>query len=99
MIASFSIFPIGRGVSVGSEVAKAVKIVEDSGLPYRLTPMGTVIEGSWERVMGVIKRCRDRLRRDNERVYLTISIDDRKGASGRIRKKVESVERRLGQLR
>src|SRR5713101_3125768 len=53
-IAEFSITPIGKGVSVGEYVARAVDIVDRSGLPYRLNPMGTVIEGSFDQVLALI---------------------------------------------
>ena len=96
MIARFTIFPVGRSVSLSSEVAKAVRIIEKSGLPYQLTAMDTELEGSWDAVMAVIKKCRDRLRRDNKRVYITIAIDDRKGARGRLKGKVTSVMAKVG---
>src|SRR5437879_13728426 len=56
-IAEFSITPIGKGVSVGEYVARSVDIVDRSGLPYRLNPMGTVIEGSFDEILALIARC------------------------------------------
>lgn len=99
MIANVSIFPVGRGVSLSAYVAEALEEVHKSGLDYRLTAMGTILEGEWDEVMKVIKKMRDRLRKDSERVYLTISIDDRadkpacrQAGAGRIEAKVKSVE-------
>lgn len=96
MIASFSILPICGGCSLSGEVAKALEVVERSGLPYKLTAMGTELEGSWEQVMNVIKQCHDRLAKDNERLYMTIAIDDRRGGQGEIAGKVQSVEKKVG---
>ena len=98
MIVEFSIVPIGKGVSVSEDVAKCLEIVDKSGLPYRFNPMGTVIEGDFDQVMDVIKRCHMAVLEDAERVSTLIKIDDRKGATGLIDKKVESVERRLGKV-
>jgi len=96
MIVELSIFPIGTGVSLSSEVARIVKIIDAGGLPYQLTAMSTIIEGDWDRVMAVIKECHEALLEKSERVYTRIVIDDHKGKTGRLRGKVESIEKRLG---
>jgi len=96
MIAEFSIIPIGAGVSTSAEVAKVIKLIDESGLKYRLNPMGTVVEGEWAEVMGLINRCHALVMSDVERVITSITVDDRKGYTDRITKKVESVERILG---
>ncbi len=97
MIAEFSVIPIGAGVSTSKEVAKIIKLIDEAGLPYKVNPMGTVVEGDWQAVMGLIEKCHKQVYSDVERVLTSITIDDRKGyESGRIEKKVESVERILG---
>ncbi|MGQ0796957.1 MAG: MTH1187 family thiamine-binding protein [Methanobacteriota archaeon] len=95
-IAEFSITPIGVGVGVGAYVARAVDLVDRSGLPYRVNPMGTVVEGPLDDVVALIVRCHKAIASDCERVSTVIKIDDRKGASGQIDAKVRAVERRLG---
>ncbi len=96
MIAQISIFPIGtKSDSLSRYVAEAVQIVDKSGLAYRVTSMGTIIEGEWDAVMKTVKALRDRMLKKADRVYLTISIDDRKGGQKRIEAKVASVENRL----
>ena len=96
MVADFSIMPVGAGESLSGDVAEAVRLVTQSGLPYRVGPMSTSVEGPWDEVMALIKRCRDRMLERHNRVYLTIRIDDRKGATGRLAAKVEAVEQKLG---
>jgi len=95
-IAEFSITPIGKGVGVGEYVARAVNIVDRSGLPYRLNPMGTVIEGSLNEILALIARCHKAVAKDCERVSTFIKIDDRKRTSGQLDAKVSAVERRIG---
>lgn len=95
MLVQFSIVPIGKGSSIGDDIARVLKIVDDSKLPYKINPMGTVVEGSWDQVMKLIKRCHAAVLKNGERVLTTISIDDRKGKPNRIEEKVGSVEKRL----
>jgi uncharacterized protein (TIGR00106 family) len=95
MVVEFSVWPM-VGPSVSQQVAKVVKLVDESGLDYRLNAMGTVVEGDWDEVMGLIKKCHQLLAGETERVITNISIDDRKGRTKRIAGKVESIERILG---
>jgi len=96
MLVEFSIIPIGVGSSIGGQLTKVLKIVDESGLPYKVNPMGTVIEGEWDEVLRLIKKCHEAVMEEGERALTTISIDDRKGRAQRIDEKVESIERRLG---
>jgi len=95
MLAEFSTFPVGVGASLSRYVARAIKIIEESGLPYRVNPMGTVIEGEFDEVMEVIKKCHMAMLEEGERVVTYIKIDDRKGRTGAIEKKMESVQDKL----
>jgi len=96
MLIEFSIIPIGVGSSIGDQLAEVLKIVDESGLPYKVNPMGTVIEGEWEEVMKLIKKCHRTVMKMGERTLTTITIDDRKGKPNRIEEKVKSIERRIG---
>lgn len=96
MLAEFSVVPIGKGESVGQYVAECLKIVESSGLPYKINPMGTVVEGDYDAVMSVIRACHMRIMQLSPRVITSIKLDDKGAVSGMIDKKVESVERHLG---
>ena len=95
MIAAFSISPLGAGESVSDAVADCVRIVRSSGLPNETNAMFTNIEGDWDEVMDVIKRCVDHVASVAPRVSLVVKIDHRPGATGALRSKVEAVERRL----
>jgi len=99
LIAEFSVVPVGKGESLSSYVAECVKIVEESGLEYRLCPMGTVVEGEYDEVMEVIGRCHARVRQMASRVLTTVKIDDREGARGAIDSKVRSVQAKVSGMR
>lgn len=96
MLLEFSMWPMGKGESVGPFVARSLDIIDRSGVSYRLNPMGTVLEGEWDEVMGVVKACFERMSEDCNRISCTVKMDWRRDASGRLTAKVASVERQLG---
>ena len=96
MIVNFSVVPIGKGNSLSTQVAEVLKVVDESGINYKLHSMGTILEGDWDEILRLIKKCHERTLEDSNRVLTTITIDDRKGKSGRIVGKIQSVERKLG---
>jgi uncharacterized protein (TIGR00106 family) len=96
MLVQFSIVPLGKGESVSEQISKVLKIVDDRGLPYKVTPMGTVVEGEWNEVMALIRTCHLELLKSIPRLITTITIDDRPEKPDRITEKVRSVEKKLG---
>lgn len=96
MLVEFSVVPLGVGESVSQYVAECMKIVEDSSLSYKINPMGTVVEGEYDEVMALVKRCHMRIFELCPRVITTVKIDDRRGAKGVIDRKILSVEEKLG---
>ena len=96
MLVTFSIFPIGKGESIRKYVAEAVDEVDKSRLDYRLTAMGTVVEGDWDDVMRLMKKVHDRVLKMSDRIYMTLAIDDRKDKRRRMEAKVKAVEAVLG---
>ncbi len=95
VLVNFSIFPMDKGESVSPYVARAVRILRDSGLTQSLGPMGTSIEGEWDQIMALVTQCLEELKKDCNRVYMVITADYRKGPAGRIEGKVKAVEGRL----
>lgn len=95
MIVEFDTYPMGKESGLGEEIAEVSKIVESSELDYQLTAMGTIVEGDWDEVMEVIKKCHHRLREDYDRVETHVKIDDHAGKTGRIKGKVEAVEKNM----
>jgi uncharacterized protein (TIGR00106 family) len=95
MLVSLSIFPTDKGESVGKYVAKIIDLIDKSKLPYRTSAMSTVLEGNWEQVFGVIKKCHHALAKESNRVFLVITVDDRKKAKNRLTGKVDRIEQVL----
>jgi uncharacterized protein (TIGR00106 family) len=96
LLAEFSLTPLDKGASVSTYVARSIDIIDRSGLPYRLGPMGTCVEGEWDQVMGVLKQCCDRMAEDCERISISFKGDWRRGPSGRLTAKISKVESLLG---
>jgi uncharacterized protein (TIGR00106 family) len=98
MVAEFSIVPLGRGEELAKPVAQVLSLIDRSGLPYKATAMGTLVEGDWEAVFGLIKECHLCMRQHANRVLTHIAVDDREGAMGRLEGKVKDAENILGRM-
>lgn len=96
VLLEFSMAPSGKGESLSPYVARILDIIDKSGLPYQLTPMGTIIEGEWAETMGVVGACFEAMRTDCDRIGVHIKVDYRAGPAGRIKSKVAAVEAKLG---
>jgi len=96
VLLEFSMTPLDKGESLSRYVAPSLDIIEKSGVPYKLNPMGTVLEGEWDEVFGVVRKCYEKMNEECNRISVHIKVDARKNAKGRLEGKIESVEKRLG---
>ena len=99
MLAELEIIPVGtKSASLSGGLVDVAKLVDASGLDYRVGPMGTVVEGEWDQILALAKRCHQAVLQTADRVLTTIRIDDRKDhpGSGRIVQKVQSLESKVG---
>ena len=96
MLAQVTITPVGTGEELKEMIAKAVAIIEKSELDYQLTSMGTIIEGDWDEIMVIVKKCYDEIKTFADRVVTNIVIDDRKDLQNRLKNNVLEVEYALG---
>ena len=95
----FSMFPTSdecrEGSSVSKQVAKVIDVIDKSGVPYQLTPMGTIIEAkSMKEALGIVELAYEQLN-GCERVYSSLKFDIRKNCENRLKTKIESVEKVL----
>ena len=96
VLIEFSMFPIDKGASLSPYVARCIDIVDSSGLPYQCHAMGTTMEGGYDEVMDVVRRCFEALAADCDRIDCSIKIDYRKGRIDRLHGKLASLEEKLG---
>jgi len=92
----FSIMPLDKGAGLSEYVARALTIIDDSGLDYRLNPMGTVVEGEWDELLGLLTKCYRDQEKDSGRIIIQAKFDCRKGVSGALDRKIRSVEEKAG---
>ncbi len=99
MIVAFSISPMAGDETGGvtDAVARAVRVVRESGLPNETNAMFTNIEGEWDEVMAVVKQAVDVVAESSPRVGLVLKADIRPGYTGQLTAKVERIEAALEQ--
>lgn len=88
----FTLIPLDKGASFSKYVAGTLDIVRDSGLDYRLNPMGTVVEGDWDRLLELLTACVRNLEKDSGRISLSAKFDIRNGVTGALDGKIKSVQ-------
>jgi uncharacterized protein (TIGR00106 family) len=94
MIAMFTVVPHGKE-ALSEDVARVIDVIDRSGIEYRLTAMGTIVEGEADQVWALIRQCHETMRSSARRVSTHIAIDDREGKSEAIKSKVGNIERHL----
>jgi len=96
MLIELSITPLGRGTHLSKDLADILKIIDDSDIRYALTPFGTCLEGEWDDIMALVRRCHDQARSVSKHVLTTIRIEDEEGVNDKLITNVASVERVAG---
>jgi uncharacterized protein (TIGR00106 family) len=78
-VAELCLFPLGtESPSVGKYLEPVIEIIKGSGLKYQVCPMGTVVEGSVEEILDLVRLCHEAiLRAGAKRVVISLKIDDR----------------------
>jgi uncharacterized protein (TIGR00106 family) len=93
----FAMFPTDKGVSASPYVSRVIAMIRDSGLPYQLSAMGTIIEtATLGEAQEIVSKAYAVLQDDCSRVYCTVTFDIRDGAIGRMKQKVASIEEKIG---
>ncbi|MEA5367439.1 thiamine-binding protein [Amycolatopsis sp., V23-08] len=97
MIVAFSVSPSGGEPDggVSEAVARAVKVVRESGLPNSTNAMFTNVEGEWDEVMDVVKRAVEAAGEGSARVGLVLKADIRPGFADQLEAKVDRIEAHL----
>lgn len=96
VLLEFAMVPSGKGEHLTPYVARILDVIDRSGVTYRLTPMGTILEGSFDEVMQVVGDCYRALEPDCPRISMNLKMDARAGSGSRLASKIESVEQQLG---
>jgi len=71
MLLELSVLPKGKSPHVSDAAAGLGKIIDSSGLYHQAKNKGTVLEGTWEQLMAVAKKCHDEVMKTNEQ-FVTV---------------------------
>ena len=96
VIIDLCVVPLGVGLSVSKYVAACHKIISDAGLKSELHAYGTNIEGEWDAVFDVVKKCHQKIHAMGApRITTTIKAGTRTDRDQTMADKVESVKGKL----
>lgn len=100
-VMEISIIPVGTScTSVSSFVADCVRVLEEEGLKYEVTPMGTQVEGDLEALFDVARKMHEvPFRKGALRVVTSLKIDDRRDKPLSLEGKRTAVLEKLTQRR
>ncbi|WP_163557390.1 MTH1187 family thiamine-binding protein [Halomonas sp. NO4] len=96
VIIDLCVVPLGGSVSVSEEIAACQRVIKASGLAHQMHAYGTNIEGPWDEVMAVVKRCHEVVHdMGAPRITTTLKLGTRTDREQSMADKVESVEEKL----
>lgn len=96
VLMEFAIFPTDKGISVSNDVSRVIKMIKESGYPYQLTAMGTLVETpTTAECLKIVEKASEILEANSNRVYSSIKLDIKKGAKNMLFNKVKSIEDKL----
>ncbi|KPJ66575.1 MAG: hypothetical protein AMJ45_03740 [Syntrophobacter sp. DG_60] len=98
-IVEISVIPLGTPTpSVSKYVAASFEVLKlkGSNLEYKLTPMGTVIEGDLDVILPVVRQMHEACFKNGiKRVVTLVEIDDRRDKTATMEDKIQSVLQKL----
>jgi uncharacterized protein (TIGR00106 family) len=98
VVAEITVVPLGTGKPGVSEyVAACVKVLgKHKDINYRLTPMGTIVEGTLDEIISVTREMHEvPFKKGALRVTTTLKIDDRRDKLLTMDGKISSVRKRM----
>jgi len=96
----FAIFPTDKGESVSEYISEVIQMISQSKVDYQLSPMGTIIEtDTIDEALAIVKKSYEILEPHSERVYCSLKMDIRKGKTGRMLQKIQSIENKIGKIK
>lgn len=66
MLLELSVLPKNKRQDGNETAADLARIIDSSGLYHREKNLGTVLEGDWDELMAVAKKCHDEALKTNE---------------------------------
>ncbi len=99
VLLNFAMFPTDKGDSVSQYVSQIINHIKESGVSYKLNPMGTTIEtDTMEEALNIVQESYNILEPVSNRVYCSINIDAQKNKGNRMNGKIASIETKIGEV-
>ncbi|MEA2105284.1 MAG: MTH1187 family thiamine-binding protein [Bacteroidota bacterium] len=99
VLLEFTMFPTDKGDSVSQYVGEVIQMIKESGVRYKLTAMGTIIETETiDEALAIVNKSYKVLEPYSNRVYSSVKLDIRKGKSNRLEEKIKSIESKIGKV-
>ena len=76
MLLELTVQTKGKGRHVGDTAADLDKIIDASGLYHQAKNKGTVLEGNWDQLMAVAKKCHDAVLKSHEKIVTVMRAVD-----------------------
>ena len=90
------VIPIGVGVSLSEYIVACQKIIREAGLTHEMHAYGTNVEGEWDDVFAVVKKCHEAVHAMGApRITTTIKLGTRVDRAQTLADKVVSVRDKL----
>jgi len=94
-IVGFTLVPIGSGTSVSPYIAAIERVLEQSGLTFEVNSNSTNIEGEWDEVFAVIRKCHQIVHDEGTpRIHTCLQVGTRVDRKQLMAEKLESVVRK-----
>ena len=71
MLLELSVLPKGKAHHASDSAVDLAKIIDASGLYHQTKNKGEVLEGTWEQLMAVAKKCHDEAMKTNQK-FVTV---------------------------
>jgi uncharacterized protein YqgV (UPF0045/DUF77 family) len=76
MLLELTVLPKGKGRHASETAVDVTRIIDASGLYHQTKNKGTVLEGTWEQLMAVAKKCHDEALKTNQRLVTVMRAVD-----------------------
>ncbi|PLX04559.1 MAG: hypothetical protein C0594_09030 [Marinilabiliales bacterium] len=99
VLLEFAMFPTDKGDSVSEYVSQIIDGIRNSGFPYKLTAMGTIVEtDTMQEALSIVQQSHDILEPHSTRIYTSIKMDIQKNKNNRLESKIKSIEDKIGEV-
>jgi len=76
MLLELTVQTMSKGRHATAATTNLTKIIDSSGLYHQVKNKGTVLEGSWDQLMAVAKKCHDEVLKTHQKIVTVMRAVD-----------------------